>query len=121
MEDKELDALNLKKEDKKNEVEQDLAILNLKKQERLENYGELEGTGVESLRLLSTIVIILGIVLCIIGIAQIVDSSSYHPERGYIGILCISAALSCFISSPVLKVLATIGEAAKIYRDKNIK
>ena len=121
MENKELDVLNLKKEEKKSEVEQDLAILNLKKQEKSEKYDKLEGTGVESLRLLSTILIILGIVLCIIGIVQIADSNSYHPERAYIGSLCISAALSCFVFSPVLKVLATIGEAAKIYRDKNVK
>ena len=121
MENKELDSLNVINEEKKNELEQDLAVLNLKKEEKSEKYGKLEGTGVKSLRLLSTIVIILGIVLCIIGIVQIADSSSYHPERGYIGVLCISAALSCFISSPVFKVLATIGEAAKIYRDKNVK
>lgn len=119
MEINELDALNLKKEDKKNEVEKDLSVLNLKKQERPEKYSKLEGTGVESLRLLSTIVIILGLVLCIIGIVQILDSSHYHSERLYIGIFCISAALSCFIYSPIFKVLATIGEAAKIYRDKN--
>ena len=60
-------------------------------------------------------------ILGIAGIVQIADASSYHPERMYMGMVCFYIAISCFVLSPVFKVLATIGEAAKIYSDKNKK
>ena len=122
MENKELDALNLKSnEGKTNEENNDLKVLNLKKQEETKSYDSLEGTGVKAMRIISNILIALGCILLFVGIVQIADSSSYHPERQYIGLVCIYGAISCFVTSPLYKVLATIGEAAKIFKDKNIK
>lgn len=105
---------------------QELNVLNLKTEEgqlskKKDNNVDLWGTGVKSLRVISTILIFIGIILCFVGLVQLSETSSYHPERGYIGVLCISSAISCFIMSPVFKVLATIGEAAKIYKDNNSK
>lgn len=122
MDNQELDALNLKKDEGQSSNEKkDLNVLNLKKQEETKSYDNLEGTGVKPLRVISGILIVLGVVLCIVGIVQIADGSSYHPERTYIGFTCIYLAVSCFLISPIYKVLATIGEAAKIYRDKNTR
>ena len=122
MENQKLDALNLKKDEgQSNNEKKDLNVLNLKKQEETKSYDNLEGTGVKPLRVISAILIVLGVILCIVGIVQITNGSSYHPERTYLGIVCFYIAISCFIFSPVFKVLATIGEAAKIYSDKNKK
>lgn len=120
MENNELNVLNINNsEELKNEKKKDLDVLNLNEQEKSVSCGNLEGTGVKSLRIISVIIIVLGIILGIIGIAQLAHASSYHPEREYIGTLCILGALSCFFTSPVYKVLAIIGEAAKIYKDKH--
>lgn len=97
----------------------DLSVLNLKEQKNNNDYKNLEGTGVKALRVISAILIILGVLLCIVGIVQIAESSSYHPERTYAGLICFYIAISCFVISPLYRVLATIGEAAKIYKDKN--
>lgn len=122
MENQKLDALNLKKDEgQSNNEKKDLNVLNLKEQEETKSYDKLEGTGVNALRTISGILIVLGVILCIAGVFQIADASSYHPERTYLGIVCFYIAISCFIFSPVFKVLATIGEAAKIYSDKNKK
>ena len=122
MVDQEFDALDLKKnEESLKDEKKDLNVLNLKKQEETKSYDKLEGTGVNALRAISGILIVLGVILCIVGIVQIADASSYHPERTYIGFTCIYLAISCFVISPIYKVLATIGEAAKIYRDKNTR
>ncbi len=123
MENNELNVLNINNnnEELKNEKKKDLDVLNLNKQDKNVNYGNLEGTGVNILRMFSTILIVFGVILCLVGIIQFSDSSSYHPEKMYIGILCISGALSCFVISPIYKVLAIIGEAAKIYKDKHTK
>lgn len=122
MENQKLDALNLKKDEgQSNNEKKDLNVLNLKEQEETKSYDKLEGTGVNALRTISGILIVLGVILCIAGVVQIADASSYHPERTYLGIVCFYIAISCFIFSPVFKVLATIGEAAKIYSDKNKK
>lgn len=117
----EFDALDLKKNEEGKDGKKDLNVLNLKEQEETKSYDKLEGTGVNALRTISGILIALGVILCIAGIVQIADSSSYHPERAYIGFTCIYLAVSCFVISPIYKVLATIGEAAKIYSDKNKK
>ena len=120
MENQELEALNLKKtEEQSSNKRNDLGILNLKEQKETKSYDNLEGTGVKPLRVISGILIVLGVILCIFGIIQIADASSYHPERTYIGLACFYVAISCFIISPIYKVLATIGEAAKIFKDKN--
>lgn len=122
MEKQELDVLNLKtSEEMSNEKKEDLGVLNLKEQKENKSYNNLEGTGVKPLRVISGILIVIGVILCIVGIVQIADASSYHPERTYIGLACIYIAISCFVISPIYNVLATIGEAAKIYKDKNMK
>lgn len=113
MVDQEFDTLDLKKnEESLKDEKKDLNVLNLKEQEQTKGYDKLEGTGVNALRTISGILIIAGIV-------QIADASSYHPERTYMGMMCFYIAVSCFVLSPVFKVLPTIGEAAKIYKDKN--
>ena len=122
METQELDALKLKtNEDQSSNETKDLDVLNLKEQKENKSYNNLEGTGVKTLRVISGILIIIGVILCIAGFIQIGDSNSYHPERTYIGLAYIYIAISCFVVSPIYKVLATIGEAAKIYKDKNMK
>lgn len=123
MENQELDALNLKKseEQQSNNEKKDLNVLNLKEQKENKSYDNLEGTGVKPLRIISGILIVLGVILCLVGFIQIADASSYHPKRTYMGLACIYLAISCFIVSPIYKVLATIGEAAKIFKDKNTK
>lgn len=121
MENQELKDLNLKNTEEIVGKSNDLGVLNLKEPEKSEGYENLSGTGVKPLRVISTLLIVLGVILCIAGIAQIADSSSYHPEREYIGTICISAAITCFVTSPIYLVMATIGEAAKIYKDKNTK
>lgn len=122
MENQGLDALNLKNnEEKSSNVKSDLNVLNLKDQKENKSYDNLEGTGVKPLRVIAGILIALGVILSFVGIVQIVDASSYHPERTYLGLGCIYIAISCFVISPLYKVLATIGEAAKIYKDKNSK
>lgn len=118
----EFDALDLKKnEESLKDGKKDLNVLNLKEQEQTKSYDKLEGTGVNALRTISGILIVLGVILSIAGIVQIADGSSYHPEKMYMGMVCFYIAVSCFVLSPVFKVLATIGEAAKIYSDKNKK
>lgn len=120
MENQDLDALNLKKaEEQSSNEKRDLDVFNLKEPKVIKSYGNLEGTGVKSLRVISGILIALGVILCIVGLFQIEDAKSYHPEITYIGLVCIYIAISCFVASPIYKVLATIGEAAKIYKDKN--
>ncbi len=120
MENNELEVLNInQKEESLNEMKKDLDVLNLNGQEESVSYGNLEGTGVKSLRMFSVILIVFGALLCLVGIIQIADSNSHHPEEMYNGILCVSGALACFVISPVYKVLAIIGEAAKIYKDKH--
>jgi len=122
MEKQELEALNMKtSEEMANEKKGDLSVLNLKEQKENKSYDNLEGTGVKPLRVISGILIVIGVILCIVGIVQIADASSYHPERVYIGVACIYSAFACFVISPIYNVLATIGEAAKIYKDKNTK
>ena len=122
MEKQELDVLNLKKQEgKSNEEKRDIDVLNLKKQEEFTGNGNLAGTGIKALRVISTIMIILGVILFFFGFIEIADESSLHPEKMYIGWICITGAISCFVAAPVYKVLATIGEAAKLYRDKNTK
>ena len=116
------DSLDLEKnEESLKDGKKDLNVLNLKEQEQTNGYDKLEGTGVNALRTISGILIVLGVILSIVGIVQIADASSYHPERMYMGMVCFYVAVSCFVLSPVFKVLATIGEAAKIYSDKNKK
>ena len=118
----EFDALDLKKnEESLKDGKKDLNVLNLKEQEQTKSYDKLEGTGVNALRTISGILIVLGVILSIAGIVQIADGSSYHPEKMYMGMVCFYVAVSCFVLSPVFKVLATIGEAAEIYSDKNKK
>lgn len=120
MDKQELDSLHLKKnEEQSSSKKKDLDVLNLKEQKEPKSYDNLEGTGVKSLRIISGILIVLGVILCIIGIIQLADASSYHPERAYIGYTCFYLAISCFVVSPIYKVLATIGEAAKMFIDKN--
>lgn len=120
METQDLDVLNLKKDvEQSSDTKKDLGILNLKEQKENESYGNLNGTGVTPLRIISFILIALGVVLCFGGIVLIASASDYHPEKGYIGLVCIYIAISCFVVSPIYLVLATIGEAAKIYKDKN--
>lgn len=120
MDTQDLGVLNLKKdEEQTSETKKDLGVLNLKEQKENKSYGNLSGTGVKPLRVISTILIVLGVILCLVGIVQIADASSYHPERTYIGLACIYVAISCFVASPIYLVLATIGEAAKIFKDKN--
>ena len=97
---------------------QDLSVLNLK-QENDSVHNKLYGTGVNPLRALAIILILLGCFLGLWGIIQIGDSNSYHPERMTYGIICISGAISCFVFSPFCRAIATIAEAAKIYKDKN--
>lgn len=122
MESQELDALNLKKNEEQSSIpKKDLGVLNLKEQKENKSYNNLEGTGVKPLRVISVILIVIGVILCIVGFVQIMDASSYHPERTYIGLTCFYLAISCFVASPIYKVLAIIGEAAKIYKDKNTK
>jgi hypothetical protein len=114
------DALDINKnEESLKDGKKDLNVLNLKEQKQTKSYDKLEGTGVNALRTISGILIVLGVILSIAGIIQIADGSSYHPERTYMGMACFYIAVSCFVLSPVFKVLATIGEAAKIYKDKN--
>lgn len=116
------DSLDLEKnEESLKDGKKDLNVLNLKEQEQTNGYDKLEGTGVNALRTISGILIVLGVILSIVGIVQIADASSYHPERMYMGMVCFYVAVSCFVLSPVFKVLATIGEAAKIYSDRNKK
>jgi len=120
MEKQELDALNLKEnEEKSSEKREDLNVLNLKEQKENKSYDNLEGTGVKPLRVISGILIVIGAILCISGFFLIGSAKSYEPEKTYIGIACFYIAISCFVISPIYKVLATIGEAAKIYKDKN--
>lgn len=120
MVDQEFDALDLNKnEESLKDGKKDLNVLNLKEQEQTKGYDKLEGTGVNALRTISGILIVLGVILSIAGIVQIADGSSYHPEKMYMGMVCFYIAVSCFVLSPVFKVFATIGEAAKIYKDKN--
>ena len=122
MNNQELDVLNLKKnEEKSSNEKKDSDVLNLKEQKENKSYENLEGTGVKTLRVISAILFVLGVIICFIGIIQIADASSSHPERTYIGLAFIYIAISCFVVSPIYKVLATIGEAAKIYKDKNTK
>lgn len=120
MENQALDALNLKKNGEQNiEEKKDLSVLNLKEQKDNKSYNNLEGTGVKPLRVIAGILIAMGIIFCIVAFIEIADSSSYHSEKLYIGFVCIYVAISCFVVSPIYLVLATIGEAAKIYKDKN--
>lgn len=120
MENQDLDALNLEKtEEQSSSEKKDLGVLNLKEQKETKSYNNLEGTGVRSLRVISGILIVLGVILCIVGLIQISEASSYRPERTYIGLTCLYLAISCFVISPIYRVLATIGEAAKIFKDKN--
>lgn len=119
MVDQKFDGLDLANNEERKDGKKDLNVLNLKEQEEAKSYDKLEGTGVKSLRAISGILIVLGVILSIVGIVKIADDSSYHPERAYIGFTCIYLAVSCFVISPIYKVLATIGEAAKIYKDKN--
>lgn len=121
MENHELDSLNLKKSEEQSSVEKnDLSVLNLKKQkEEPKIYNNLDGTGVTSLRFISSIMIVTGVILCFVGIILIADAKSYEPEKRYMGFACIYIAISCFVVSPIYKVLAIIGEAAKIFKDKN--
>lgn len=120
MDTQDLNALNLNKaEEQASNEKKDLGVLNLKEQKEIKSYDNLEGTGVKSLRVISGILIVLGVILCFVGIVQIADASSYHPERTYVGFVCIYMAISCFVVSPLYRVLATIGEAAKIFKDKN--
>ena len=121
MENNDLDILNINNAESPNESKNDMDVLDLNEQEENASYENLEGTGVKALRIFSTILIVLGIILCLVGIYQLANTNSYHPEREYIGTLCILGAFSCFITSPVYKVLAIMGEAAKIYKDKNAK
>lgn len=121
MVDQKFDALDLKNNEGNKDEKKDLNVLNLKEQEENRSYDKLEGTGVKPLRVISGILIVLGVILCIVGIVQIADASSYHPERTYIGFTCIYLAVSCFVISPIYKVLATIGEAAKMYSDAIIR
>ena len=122
MEIQDLDILNLQKDEKKtSEENKDLNVLNLKKQEETMSYNNLEGTGVKPMRIISYILIALGFIYIFVGIILIANSSSYHYEREYLGYAFICASISCFLISPIYKVLATIGEAAQIYKDKNIK
>lgn len=120
METQDLDVLKLRmNEEKSSNEKKDLDVLNLKEQKENKSYNNLEGTGVESLRLISRILIVLGVTLLVVGFIQLGNATSYHPEKTYIGFVCIYIAISCFVVSPIYKVLATIGEAAKIYKDKN--
>lgn len=122
MENQVLDALNMKKnEEHSSAPKKDLDALNLKEQKENKSYNNLEGTGVKPLRVISVILIVIGVILCIVGFVQIMDASSYHPERTYFGLTSFYLAISCFVASPIYMVLATIGEAAKIYIDKNMK
>lgn len=118
----ELDSLKLiKNEEQQSSINKnDLDALKLKEQKENNSYDSLEGTGVKPLRIISGILIVLGIILCITGIV-LISNKRYHPERIFIGLTCIYFAISCFLVSPIYKVLATIGEAAKIYKDKNTK
>jgi hypothetical protein len=116
------DSLDLEKnEESLKDGKKDLNVLNLKEQEQTKSYDKLDGTGVNALRTISGILIVLGVIMSIAGIVQIANEISYHPERMYMGMVCFYIAVSCFVLSPVFKVLATIGEAAKIYLDKNKK
>ena len=120
MDTQDLNALNLNKaEEQASNEKKDLGVLNLKEQKETKSYDNLEGTGVKSLRVISGILIVLGVLLCFVGIVQIADASSYHPERTYVGFVCIYIAISCFVVSPLYRVLVTIAEAAKIFKDKN--
>ena len=120
MDTQDLNALNLKKaEEQASNEKKDLGVLNLKEQKETKSYDNLEGTGVKSLRVISGILIVLGVIFCFVGIVLIADAGSYHPERTYIGLVFIYIAISCFVVSPLYRVLATIGEAAKIFIDKN--
>ena len=122
MESQVLDALNLKKSEAQSSNEtKDLNVLNLKKQEEAKNYDNLEGTGVKALRIISYILIALGFIFLFVGIILFANSSSYHYEREYLGYAFIYASISCFVISPIYKVLATLGEAAKIFIDKNTR
>lgn len=122
MENQELDALNLKKnEEQPSEPKKDLGVLNLKEQKETKTYDNLDGTGVKPLRVISGILIVIGVILCIVGFVLIANARSYEPEKTYIGIVCFYIAISCFLISPIYNVLATIGEAAKIFKDKNTK
>ena len=98
---------------------QDLDVLNLKKQEENKSYDKLDGTGVKPLRVISNILIALGVFLLFGGIMEGLDANRYHPEKEFFSFILVYTAIVCFIISPLFKVLATIGEAAKIYKDKN--
>ncbi|MBR4920375.1 MAG: hypothetical protein IKZ62_03530 [Prevotella sp.] len=122
MDKQELDALNIKESNgSSNEKKEDLKVLNLKEQKESKSYDNLEGTGVKSLRVISSILIVMGVVLFFVGLILSFNSSRYHPERDYMSMAFIYLAISCFLISPIYKVLATIGEAAKIFKDKNTK
>lgn len=122
MDKQELDALNIKEGNgSSNEKKEDLKVLNLKEQKESKSYDNLEGTGVKSLRVISSILIVMGVVLFFVGLILSFNSSRYHPERDYMSMAFIYLAISCFLISPIYKVLATIGEAAKIFKDKNTK
>ena len=120
MENENLEALNSKtSEELGMKRNNELDVLNLKKEDKSNKEIDLDGTGVKPLRFLAVILVVIGAVIFFAGIVNLIDSSSYHSERLYTGIICIYVAVSCFIISPILNVLATIGEAAKIYKEKN--
>ena len=120
MENKNLEALNSKiSEELGIKQNNELDVLKLKKKIRSNKEIDLDGTGVKPLRLFAVILLVIGAVILLAGIINFIDSSSYRSERQYGGIICIYVAVSCFILSPILNVLATIGEAAKIYKEKN--
>lgn len=65
----------------------DLNVLNLKEQEQTKGYDKLEGTGVNALRTISGILIVLGVILSIAGIVQIADGAVIIL-RGCIWVWC---------------------------------
>ena len=97
----------------------DLGVLNLKQENNSKPYDKLDGTGVKTLRTIATIIVVLGVLLIPVAFLTMADASDYHPERMFYGIFELSSAIVCFVLSPVCRCLATIGEAAKIYKDKN--
>lgn len=122
MENKNLETLN-SKISKELGIKQnnELDVLNLKKKDKSNKEIDFGGTGVKPLRFFAVLILVIGAVIFLAGIINLMDSSRYNSEKLYGGIICIYVAVSFFILSPILNVLATIGEAAKIYKDKNIQ
>lgn len=91
-------------------------------QEQKNDILKYEESGSKGLRRLSFVCMIFGSLLLLFGIICLFSwgGRSWHTDELISGLICVSLGISSLISIPLLKAIATIAEAAHIYKKKEM-